>query len=192
MPDGIRKRYQETVESGAGDLVCPPAALLMFVPLAVLCNKVMECLNEMRECAILSSFAAAEAAVSELLLICCEDMALAFADAEEEGEALTREKRPHFLLMIKTMEEVLVPWVTKALETLFARASTRIDIPAIVRPIHELLILEEECEREAAKALAAREAQEEEARRQAEAAAAAALKTAQQKESVCVCACVRV
>ena len=49
------------------------------------------------------------------------------------------------------------------------------------KPLKELLVLEEEAEREAARALAARQAEENEARKHTEAAAAAALKAAKEK-----------
>ena len=182
MPDAVRSRYEEALQNGGaaggGGVVNPPSVLLSFVPLAVLCNKIMEALNEVRECALVSCCPAVEASVSNLLWGCSEELAITFADVEG---TLTPDKRAHFLNMLKAMQQTLLPFVASCVQALFARKTQGLDVSSIAQPLKELLVLEEEAEREAARALAARQAEEEEARKHTEAAAAAALKAAKDK-----------
>ena len=94
---------------------------------------------------------------------------------------LTPDKRAHFLNMLKAMQQTLLPFVASCVQALFARKTQGLDVSSIAQPLKELLVLEEEAEREAARALAARQAEEDEARKHTEAAAAAALKAAKEK-----------
>lgn len=80
MPPALKARYDE---ASKGQVFQPPSSLLDHPPLAVLCNKMSEVLNEVRECAILSIKSRAHAAVEACLHRCAQTLAMLWV--EEEG-----------------------------------------------------------------------------------------------------------
>jgi hypothetical protein len=79
MPSALKARYDEAAK---GEGFQPPSSLLDHPPLAVLCNKVSEVLNEVRECAILSIKARAHSAVEGCMQRCANSLAVAWVQEE--------------------------------------------------------------------------------------------------------------
>ena len=79
MPSALKARYDEAAK---GEGFQPPSSLLDHPPLAVLCNKISEVLNEVRECAILSIKARAHSAVEGCIQRCANSLAVAWVQEE--------------------------------------------------------------------------------------------------------------
>ncbi len=63
--------------------------------------------------------------MSDLLWGCSEQLAVSFADVEGSLEA---DKRAHLLNMLKAMEQVVLPFVSTCVQTLFNRTTVSLVI----------------------------------------------------------------
>jgi len=100
MPETVKARYEAPVAGVMG----PPAAILDYLPLAVLCNKLMDVFNELRECAIISIRMRVTSRVSTLLSFCADRTASVFSDQEE---TCSKEERSRFVKLMKVITQHL-------------------------------------------------------------------------------------
>ncbi|EKX32864.1 oligomeric Golgi complex component 8 [Guillardia theta CCMP2712] len=93
MPEAVKTRYEEN----ATGVMSPPSIFLNFIPLALLCNKLMDSLNELRECAMITCRQRATGMIVEVLCCCAEQTAANFAEIES---SLSKGDRKHMVDLV--------------------------------------------------------------------------------------------
>jgi len=177
MPPALKSRYEESSGASAPGLH-PPSSLLDHPPLAVLCNKVSEVLNELRECAIASTRSRAHNAVASCLSLSCESLAMFWVEQES---SLDKAERNQVLSAMRCMVDALLPYISNCLQKVYGTAKPELKVSVVAACVQEQVAFEEKAQRERELEAERRKKEEEEQKRRAEEAAAAARRKAEEE-----------